>query len=532
MTNLETSDSELRIQGVPIGAIADRYGTPFYVYDADILRETYRDLRDRLHPAVDIFLSLKANPNISVCGYLGVLGAGAEVSSLVELMTALQAGIAPRDIIFLGPGKSRAELAACVEAGIHAVVCESLEEVTLLDEVAAERKVGQVPALLRINPDFHTKGSGLAMGGKPRQFGIDQSLLLAAGATLAAAPRVAVKGLHAYMGTRFLGHDDIVHNTRQILATAAELARRLGIPLDTVDFGGGFGVAYFDNEKDLDLAALTTGINGVVEPFVAAHPEVRLINELGRYLTARAGTYVTRALYVKRSAGEEFVVADGGTNHHMAAVGIGSFVKRNFPIRSLTRYRDDAVRAYTVTGPLCTPNDVIGKRVPLPVVEPGDLLGVERSGAYGPSASPGLFLSHGYPAELLVHDGVAHLVRERDRPQDLLAKQRLADFISTPSHSADGRGSAMDRSDTVAAIGTALGEVLDHEVGPVAEDLRLFEDLHLDSTSVLELLMALEDALGVSVDPENLDMDDFRSVGTLADYVDSLRPTVAPSDAG
>lgn len=128
--------------------------------------------------------------------------------------------------------------------------------------------------------------------------------------------------------------------------------------------------------------------------------------------------------------GEQFVVADGGTNHHMAAVGIGSFVKRNFPIRSLTRYAEEPVGAYTVTGPLCTPNDVIGKRVALPPSPCGDLIGVELSGAYGPSASPGLFLSHGFPAEVMVHDGAAHLVRSRDTVEDLLGKQRLIDFRS------------------------------------------------------------------------------------------------------
>jgi diaminopimelate decarboxylase len=219
-----------------------------------------------------------------------------------------------------------------------------------------------------------------------------------------------------------------VHNTRQILALADELAKLLGITLETVDFGGGFGVAYFDSEQDLDLAATIRGINEAVEPFVQAHPGCRLINELGRYLTAMCGTYVVRARYVKESMGERFVVADGGTNHHMAAVGIGSFVKRNFPIRSLTRPADEPTETYTLTGPLCTPNDVIGKKVALPPVEPGDLIGIERSGAYGPSASPGLFLSHGFPAEVLVHRGTAHLVRERDRKEELLAKQRLVDF--------------------------------------------------------------------------------------------------------
>ncbi|MER6362235.1 type III PLP-dependent enzyme [Kitasatospora sp. NPDC001527] len=420
---------ETTFQGIAVTELAERFGTPLFVYDGEVLERTYRDLRAVLPPAVDVFYSLKANPNISVYALLRSLGAGAEVSSHAELVTALRAGAAPQDVIFLGPGKDTAELAACVEAGIHAVVCESVEELLRLDELAASAGRGRCRAMLRINPDFATKGSGLAMGGKPRQFGIDLEVLRSARAVLAGLRHVEVTGLHAYMGTRFLDHADVVHNTREILAAAERLSVELGVPLRTVDFGGGLGVPYFENEKALDTAALGVGMHEAVAPFAARHPDCRLIMELGRYLTAWAGTYVVRARYVKQSRGEWFVVADGGTNHHMAAVGVGSFVKRNFPLRHLGRPAAPAVRAYSVTGPLCTPNDVVAKKVELPEVAPGDLLGVELSGAYGPTASPGLFLGHGYPAEVLVHRGEAHLVRERDTLDDLLGKQRLVGLV-------------------------------------------------------------------------------------------------------
>lgn len=411
-----------------MSALAEEFGTPLFVYDADILEDTYSKLRDVLPAGVDVFYSLKANPNVSVCALLNSLGTGAEVSSYAELVTALRAGVAPQDIIFLGPGKDERELTACIEAGIHAVVCESLDELDLLDSLLARAGRDEFPVLLRVNPAFGSKGSGLAMGGKPRQFGIDEAELRDSKHRLAALHHIRVKGVHAYMGTRFLNHEDVVHNTRQILATAQDLAGQLGFPLETVDFGGGLGVAYFDNEEDLDLAALGTGLADVLSSFSASNPHCRTIMELGRFLTAMAGTYIVRARYVKESMGETFVVADGGTNHHMAAVGVGSFVKRNFPIRHLENRAAGELRPYTVTGPLCTPNDVVAKKVQLPEVRPGDLLAVERSGAYGPTASPGLFLSHGFPAEVLVHDGQAHLVRARDSTEDLLAKQHLVDF--------------------------------------------------------------------------------------------------------
>lgn len=416
------------VQGVPVAELADRYGTPLYLYDGEVIRETYRQLRGLLDTSVEIYYSLKANPNISICSLLHSLGAGAEVSSLAELVTARRAGVPAREIIFLGPGKSAAELAACIEQGIGAIVCESIEEVHAVDAMAGAlpRAAGEaVRVMLRVNPAFVTKGSRLAMGGKPRQFGIDQELVAEAGPALRALRHVRVIGLHAYMGTRILDAADIAHNTRSVLTAAADLATALDLRLDVVDVGGGFGVPYFDNESPLDIEAVADGVNSAVARFHDEHPRSRIITELGRYLVGGAGTYVIRARYVKASRGEWFVVADGGTNHHMAAVGIGSFVKRNFPIRSLSRPTDPPARDYTVTGPLCTPNDVVGKKVPLPEVRPGDLIGVERSGAYGPSASPVHFLSHGHPSEVLVLDGVAHLVRRADTVEDLLRPQNL-----------------------------------------------------------------------------------------------------------
>ncbi|WP_116245457.1 type III PLP-dependent enzyme [Nocardiopsis sp. FIRDI 009] len=405
--------------------LAEEFTTPLFVYEADVLERSHTQLRQALPDGVDIMYSLKANPNISVCALLGSLGAGAEVSSHTELVTALRAGVAPSDIIFLGPGKSDRELRECVDAGIAALVCESLEEVERLDALVTRRGSAPFPVMLRVNPSFTAKGQGLAMGGKPRQFGIDEAVVRDAKRRLADLTGVRVTGVHAYMGTRFLDHTSVVGNTERILGLAESLAADLGIDLEAVDFGGGLGVAYFAGEDDPDMAGLGRGMHEVVADFRSRNPRCRLMMESGRFLTARAGTYVVRIREVKESMGELFAVADGGTNHHMAAVGVGSFVKRDFPVRHLDAPDAPATHRYSVTGPLCTPNDLIVKKAALPEVRPGDLLGIGRSGAYGPTASPGLFLSHGYPAEVLVHRGRAHLVRVPDTTEDLLGRQRL-----------------------------------------------------------------------------------------------------------
>ncbi|MCW5253534.1 type III PLP-dependent enzyme [Streptomyces sp. SHP 1-2] len=417
---------EFQVQGLGVGRLAEEFGTPLYLYDGAVLRAQFDGLRSRLHPALEMFLSLKANPNVSVCALLHSLGARAEVSSMAELVTALRAGVPAHDIIFLGPGKSREEIDACLAEGVLAVVVESFGELELVDELAAARGV-VAPVALRVNPSFSVKGSGLTMGGKPRQFGIDEEQLLAAGDLAERHPHVRLMGVHTYLGTRILNEDVIVENSARVLDLAERVSARLGFALELVDIGGGLGVGYFEKERDLDPEVLTQGLNPLIETFTRAHPGTRLLLELGRYLTAPAGTYVVRVRYVKTSMGENFAVADGGTNHHMAAVGIGSFVKRNFPMRLLNRLDEPADQPWVVTGPLCTPNDTIGKNVLLPPVRVGDLIGVDRSGAYGPTASPVFFLSHGYPAEVLVDGGRAHLVRDRDTTDDLLGRQHRYD---------------------------------------------------------------------------------------------------------
>ncbi|MET9967971.1 hypothetical protein ABZZ80_19110, partial [Streptomyces sp. NPDC006356] len=165
MAVIDMTTSKFHIQGNAMSALAEEFGTPLFVYDADILEDTYRKLRGVLPAGVDVFYSLKANPNVSVCALLNSLGTGAEVSSYAELTTALRAGVAPQDIIFLGPGKDERELIACIEAGIHAVVCESLEELDLLDALLAKAGRDEFPVLLRVNPAFGSKGSGPRAGG-------------------------------------------------------------------------------------------------------------------------------------------------------------------------------------------------------------------------------------------------------------------------------------------------------------------------------------------------------------------------------
>ena len=224
-----------------------------------------------------------------MCAILHAAGARAEVSSETELLTALWAGVPAGDIIFLGPGKSRREIELCVAEGIFAIVAESLAELELIDAVA--RSAGRsADVMLRVNPAFTVKGSRLTMGGKPRQFGIDEAQLTAAAGLAGRLDAVRLIGVHAYMGTRILDARVVAENTERILVLAEHLAGTIGFELRAVDVGGGLGVAYFEGESDPDLELLAASLNPVLDRFAAAHPQARLMMELGRYVTARAGT--------------------------------------------------------------------------------------------------------------------------------------------------------------------------------------------------------------------------------------------------
>ena len=421
---MAADDIKLADEATFLHRIADRVGTPFYIYEAAALRGQAAAVQSAL-PGVEFFYSLKANPNLSVTRILHGTGMGCEVSSRLELETAIRAGAEPGRILMVGPGKSPDELRRAVELGLKAIVVESTAEADEIDRLAAAR--GRVQAVaLRINPDFQVSGAKLTMSGRATQFGIDQAQLSDAIRRIETMQHLRIAGLHVYMGSRILSHGTVHQNTVQILTLARQVQALLTDRLDFVDIGGGFGIAYHDGEPELDLAALAAAITPELDRFRADCPGTAIAVELGRYMVAPAGRFVTRVRQVKHSKGEGFAVCDGGSSVHTAAAGQGSFLRKNFPIALL---RADpltpapAVGEWTLTGPLCTPMDVIGKDVAMPTPVPGDLVCIRQSGAYGPTASPVNFLGFGAPAEVMVDGAEVWIARAPVPHAAILADQ-------------------------------------------------------------------------------------------------------------
>jgi len=419
------SQDGLAISGVPIAEITRRVSTPCYVYSGEAIIAQIQRVASMLGPETSLYYSLKANPSLGVCQLIARQGIGAEVASIGELLLAQRAGFPASRTLFAGPGKTEAELGAAVSLGIQAINVESLGEIERLADIASA--AGKRAALgLRVNPLKHVKGAYMRMGGGPQQFGIDEEQLPEAIRLAKKSAWLHVVGIHVYGGTQIFDVDGLLAHCAQVVETASDVATQLGQPLEFIDFGGGFGVPYFEDLPELDLDAFAEGYRGVVQS-CRKHTmleRVRPVIELGRYLVAEAGIYATRVVDIKHSRGKTFVVTDGGMNHHITATGnFGQVLRKAYPIAVLDRWGSRVEERKTIVGPCCTPLDTLAQNLPFPHVSPGDVIGVFMSGAYGYSASSLAFLSHPTPAEVLVYGGKMHTLREAGKPDDVLANQ-------------------------------------------------------------------------------------------------------------
>lgn len=367
-------------------------GTPLFVYDTAIVRERLGQLRAALPDAVEIHFAIKANPLPAFLEVVSPLVGGLDVASGGELAKALAVKDAAH-ISFAGPGKRDVELEAAIVAGATL----NLESEGEADRaLAIGERLGVTPKLaVRVNPSFELKGSGMKMGGRPSPFGIDAARvpdlvkrLIAAGADW--------RGFHIFAGSQALDSEAICETQAATVGLARELADAVGARAPLVNIGGGLGVPYFSGDTPVDIGMVGARLAEVLEPGQA------YAIELGRWIAAECGVYLTRIVDRKVSGDETFLICDGGLNHQLAASGnFGTVVRRNYPIAIAGQMRAEPVETVSVVGPLCTPLDRLGDKVALPEAQVGDLVAIFLAGAYGASASPAGFLGHGPASEIV-----------------------------------------------------------------------------------------------------------------------------------
>lgn len=401
MKQFLTAGNELLVGGLPLSRLAERAGqTPFYAYDRELLRSRVAELRTTFPESVKLHFAMKANPMPALVGFMGSQVDGIDVASAGELKIALDAGADPHEISFAGPGKSASELRQGVAAGVLINV-ESFREVDLLADISRELGLAARVAV-RVNPDFELKGSGMKMGGGPKQFGVDAEqvpeLLAKVGEY-----NLAFEGFHLFAGSQNLKAESICEAQQKSYDLALALSRHAPSPVSFLNLGGGFGIPYFPGEKHLDLTSISQNLEQLSRRASRDFPGASLVIELGRYLVGEAGIYVSRVVDRKISRGQTFLIVDGGLNHHLSASGnFGQVVRKNYPVAIGNRMNAERTEIASVVGPLCTPLDILADRMTLAIAEPGDLVVVFQSGAYGASASPQRFLGHPEAIEILV----------------------------------------------------------------------------------------------------------------------------------
>jgi diaminopimelate decarboxylase len=401
LEQFDVKDDCLQIGGMPLTRLAERVGsTPFYAYDRAKLSERVALLRQHLPPEIRLHYAMKANPMPAVVQHMASLVDGIDIASGGEQRVALDTPMAPGLVSFAGPGKSDADLRCAIAAGV-VLNMESEAEMARI-AVIGQRLAITPKVAVRVNPDFELKSSGMKMGGGPKQFGVDAERVPEMLGRIAALG-LDFHGFHIYSGSQNLKAAAIQDAHEKTFALAIRLAAHWPGPLRSLNIGGGFGIPYFPGEERLDLAAVGANLKRILPEVRRQLPDTEIVIELGRYLVAEAGIYVSRVIERKVSRGQVYLVTDGGLHHHLSASGnFGQVIRKNYPVVIGNRVAGGERETVSVVGPLCTPLDLLADKMELAHADAGDLVVVFQSGAYGLSASPVSFLSHPMALEVLV----------------------------------------------------------------------------------------------------------------------------------
>ena len=399
----------LQCGGVPAAELADRFGTPLFVYDGVRIEARVRALQHAFR-GVDHLLaySVKANGNLAILRRLKALGCGADITSRGELFRARTAGMDPGRIVFAGVGKTVTEMQEALDAGIYAFNVESAQELRRLDAVAAEMGV-QAPFALRVNPDVlsPTPHEYTATGHAATKFGVPLQEAAELYRWAAERPHLRVRGVDVHIGSQIVDPSPYMRALERVLQLVGTLADR-GQAFEYLDIGGGFGIPY-DGGAEMDVDALAAA----VVPRVKA-AGLRLVLEPGRSLVGDAGVLLTRVEYLKR-AGKTFVIVDSGMTELLRPSHYGGY----HAIERVDTRTPRSEEPVDVVGPICETGDFLARDRVMEVPEQDELLAVRTVGAYGFSMSSN-YNGRLRPAECLVDGDQVQLIRRRETLDDLI----------------------------------------------------------------------------------------------------------------
>ena len=413
MSVFDYQHGELHAEGVSLRAIAEQYGTPVYVYSRAYLEQQFLSYQSALASREHLICyAVKANSNIAVLNVLARLGAGFDIVSVGELERVLKAGGEPSKIVFSGVAKTPAEMRRALEVGIHCFNLESEQELEALQQVAADMGV-TAPVSVRVNPDVDAKTHPyISTGLKDNKFGIDITRAPEVYQRAAALPNIEVIGVDCHIGSQLTDVAPFLDALDRVLALVDQLADN-GITIRHLDLGGGLGVRYADEQPP----APSEYVAAVLERL--GNRDIALAFEPGRSISANAGILLTKVEYLKPNPHKNFAIIDAAMNDMIRPALYQAWLN----IDPVTPRTEGEAKHWDLVGPVCETGDFLGKDREL-ILEPGDLLSVASSGAYGFTMSSN-YNSRGRAAEIMVDGDTAHLIRERETIADLMQGEAL-----------------------------------------------------------------------------------------------------------
>ena len=412
MNTLNRIDGRLHLEDVALDTLAERFGTPLYVYSRRALEEAYQAYAQAFGETPHLICyAVKANSSLAILNLFARLGAGFDIVSGGELARVLAAGGDPGKVVFSGVGKTSDEMRAALDAGILCFNVESESELHRLDRVAGE--MGKVaPVSFRVNPDVDPKTHPyISTGLKENKFGVPIADAPALYRLAAGLPNLKITGIDCHIGSQLTDLSPLADAADRVLALVDALAAD-GITLHHIDLGGGVGIRYRD-EAPPDLAAYGRALAARF----AARRE-RLLLEPGRSLVGNAGLLLTRVEYLKPGEDKNFAIVDAAMNDLMRP----ALYEAYHEIVSANE-RKAPPKRYDVVGPICETGDFLGFARDL-AIEEGDLLALLSAGAYGMSMASN-YNSRPRAAEILVDKNEINLIRERETQDSLFAGERL-----------------------------------------------------------------------------------------------------------
>lgn len=411
---LQYVDGVLNMDGLALDALAERFGTPCYVYSADAMTAAYREYTDSFASVShQICYAVKANSNLAVLHLLAQLGAGFDIVTGGELARVLAAGADPSRVVFSGLGKQPADIARALAAGIACFNVESEAELARIDRVAGE--LGKrAPISLRVNPDVDAKTHPyISTGLKENKFGISHQDALRVYQQAASLPNLDVVGIDCHIGSQLLDAQPFADALAKVVELI-EVLVQVGIHLQHIDLGGGLGVRYID-EQPVSVAQFAEYLLPTLKRL-----DMKLYLEPGRSLVANAGVLLTRVDILKPSAHKNFAVVDAAMNDmirpalYQAEMGV-------IP----TRLTDDAqpAKTWNIVGAICETGDFLAKNRVLSLAA-DDVLAITGAGAYG-FVMASNYNSRPRACEVLIQDGTAHLIRARETVESLWQLEQI-----------------------------------------------------------------------------------------------------------